>query len=362
MATKGKRKRSSLCLAVILFFVSHFARTAESFRLSKTEKSAAAADFKPGRIVFGNIFDKTSGVDAPVEDGAHISPSSTEGDVNYQGDYPGLQTNIPDNMKFMNPSVLCGLNKMKFMAQGADAQQFSMDPGASGLPVPLPNVPSTCGYDTQWNSPSLSMVVPYNGCFMIITGGYYVLPMLWYNIQFSLWCPMSSWGQPPPMQAAATTPPPVSQPQYHPFWNLPFQMPQQVKHPPWILPSGQMPQAMPFPNLPFWNPYFYPTTMPKTTTIPPSQTSTLPSPGGQVPFNPIQFPYPWGLPMFPPGGAFPVKTKPNQPMPPFGPGYPFPYQYNVPPVFNPFPIPPAKPNHPPFKFPFNFPMKLPYHS
>lgn len=32
-------------------------------------------------------------------------------------------------MKFMDPSVLCGLNKMKFMVQGADDQQFAMDPG-----------------------------------------------------------------------------------------------------------------------------------------------------------------------------------------------------------------------------------------
>lgn len=89
MATKGKRKRSPLCLAVILAFVLHFAGTAEGFRLSKREKSAAAADFQPGRIVFGDIFDQKSGVNAPVGDGAHISASSTEGDVNYQGDYPG---------------------------------------------------------------------------------------------------------------------------------------------------------------------------------------------------------------------------------------------------------------------------------
>lgn len=89
MATKGKRKRSPLCLAVILFFVSHFARTVESFRLSKTERRAAAADFQPGRIVFGNVFDEKSRVDASVGDGAHISPASAEGDVNYQGDYPG---------------------------------------------------------------------------------------------------------------------------------------------------------------------------------------------------------------------------------------------------------------------------------
>lgn len=89
MATKGKRKRSPLCLAVILFFVSHFARTAESFRLTKTERSPAAAEFQPGRIVFGNVFDEKSRVEARVGDGAHLSPSSPEGDANYQGDYPG---------------------------------------------------------------------------------------------------------------------------------------------------------------------------------------------------------------------------------------------------------------------------------
>lgn len=89
MVTRGRRKRSPLCLAVILFFVSHFARTAESFRLSKKERSTAAADFRPGRIVFGNVFDEKSRVEAQLGAGAHISPASTEGDGNYQGDYPG---------------------------------------------------------------------------------------------------------------------------------------------------------------------------------------------------------------------------------------------------------------------------------
>lgn len=189
--------------------------------------------------------------------------------------------------------------------------------------------------------------------------------MLWYHIQFSLWCPMFPWGQAPPLQAATTIPPPPTQSHYYPFWNLPVQMPPEVKHPPWGLPSGQThQQMMPFPNLPFWHPSYSstkpPTTKPKTTT-PSSRTSTLPNPGGQVPFNPIQFPHPWGFPMFPPGGEFPVKTKPNQ-MPPFGAGYPFSYPYNVPPGSYPFPNFPAKSVHPPFKFPpyGNFPMRLPH--
>lgn len=32
-------------------------------------------------------------------------------------------------MKHMDPFVLCGLDKMKFMLQGADAHQLAMDPG-----------------------------------------------------------------------------------------------------------------------------------------------------------------------------------------------------------------------------------------
>lgn len=44
-----------------------------------------------------------------------------------------LQTQVPPEMKHMHPSVLCGLDKMKFMLQGADVHQFAMDPGKRGL-------------------------------------------------------------------------------------------------------------------------------------------------------------------------------------------------------------------------------------
>lgn len=39
-----------------------------------------------------------------------------------------LQTTVPPEMQSMDPSVLCGPNKMKFMAQ-AGVQQFAMDAG-----------------------------------------------------------------------------------------------------------------------------------------------------------------------------------------------------------------------------------------
>lgn len=99
MTTKGKQKSATLCLTVILFVLSLFAQTTECFRLRKTEKrdrrkeAAAAADaaagFQPGRILFGNIFEKRSGFDAQAKDGAHVPPASAEDDANYQGDAPG---------------------------------------------------------------------------------------------------------------------------------------------------------------------------------------------------------------------------------------------------------------------------------
>lgn len=101
MTTKGERQSATLCLAVILFVLSLFAPTSECFRLRKTEKrdrrkeaaasaaAAAAAGFQPGRVLFGNIFEKRSGVDAHAKDAAHVPPSSAEDDANYQGDAPG---------------------------------------------------------------------------------------------------------------------------------------------------------------------------------------------------------------------------------------------------------------------------------
>lgn len=46
-----------------------------------------------------------------------------------------LQTQVPTEMKPMDPSVLCGVDKMKFILQGADVHQVTMDPGKIGLLV-----------------------------------------------------------------------------------------------------------------------------------------------------------------------------------------------------------------------------------
>ncbi|KAJ4939146.1 hypothetical protein JOQ06_028607 [Pogonophryne albipinna] len=80
--------------------------------------------------------------------------------------------------KSMSPSLQCGSGQLKFRAVGSGASQFSVEQG-NAPPMPLSQVPSTCGYSMQRNSHALVMLVPYDGCNIVQEGGSYVLPMRW---------------------------------------------------------------------------------------------------------------------------------------------------------------------------------------
>ncbi|CAG07642.1 unnamed protein product [Tetraodon nigroviridis] len=409
MTTKGKRESAAFLLAVILFVLSLFAQATECFRLTKTERRderrEAAADFQPGWILFGNVFVKRSSVDAQAGDGAHISPTSADDDANVQGDSPvcPLQTQVPPQMKPMDPSVLCGLDKMKFLLHGADVQHFAMDPGPAGPPVPLSHIPHTCGYNVHRQPPSLVMTAPYNDCFMIQEGAYYVLPMRWHDTQFSLWCPMHSVSQvtPPPTLSPPQLPqyflppwfypPGVPPPAHKPYIphgmhpQVPDQHPQVPQKPGWLphtpqkpqephttqkphhphhqepqMPPGQEPQFPQWPQLPQQMVSFpkYPPWIPYPVTVPPAKEPlTMPSQqtasktGSHQMFHPFYYPaplsfyapsLPWGGLVYPPVAEPPVKTK--------QPGFSY-----YPHIWNPLPPPQSKqpppkvyPYYPPF--------------
>lgn len=104
MTTIGKSKHSTLRLAVIVALVAHCARSTEGFRLRKSERRdgrrEADEGFQPGKIVFGNVFERGSSVEQVRDgdrdgdpdgdrDGAQTSPASSEEDATYQGDSPG---------------------------------------------------------------------------------------------------------------------------------------------------------------------------------------------------------------------------------------------------------------------------------
>ncbi|KAF3858310.1 hypothetical protein F7725_011511 [Dissostichus mawsoni] len=66
----------------------------------------------------------------------------------------------------MSPSLQCGSGQLKFRAVGPGASQFAVEQG-NAPPMPLSQVPSTCGYSMQRNSHALVMLVPYDGCNMV---------------------------------------------------------------------------------------------------------------------------------------------------------------------------------------------------
>ncbi|KAK5889003.1 hypothetical protein CesoFtcFv8_015048 [Champsocephalus esox] len=216
MIHTGKRKSVGVYLAAAVILTCYFAQTIDCYRLKKTERREGRkyADttngFQEGTIVFGREFEKGSGLDFQVTDGTKKSSSNTyeEDEAAYQGDFAGwmspTQVASPKDSSWMSmsPSLQCGLGRMKFRAVEPGASQFAVEQG-NAPPMPLSQVPSTCGYNMQRNSHALEMLVPYDGCNMIQEGGSYVLPMRWQGIPLSLWC--SKPASPP---AAPTAPPP----------------------------------------------------------------------------------------------------------------------------------------------------------
>ncbi|XP_047446105.1 uncharacterized protein LOC125011120 isoform X1 [Mugil cephalus] len=80
-----------------------------------------------------------------------------------------------------NLSLQCAHNKMALKA---------MEPG-SALSFPLIQVPETCDYSTHHNELGLVLVVPYDGCNVMLENGRYVLSMRWLESPVKLVCPMS---------------------------------------------------------------------------------------------------------------------------------------------------------------------------
>lgn len=95
---KGKRKSAGFYLAAAVLLMSCFARTAHCFRLGKAErrerrKEASGAIpivVQDGKIVFGRVFERGSGFESQLVDGAKKTVNaSVEDDATYQADSPG---------------------------------------------------------------------------------------------------------------------------------------------------------------------------------------------------------------------------------------------------------------------------------
>ncbi|XP_054452700.1 protein piccolo-like [Anoplopoma fimbria] len=204
MMRKGKKKSAAFYLAAAVL-TCYLAQTIDCYRLRKTktrgwQKEADAAktiDVQDGEIVFGRGFEKGSVVDGTKKTSSN---ASVEDEAAYQADYAGWSKGQAQDAsskeasskeaawKHMSPTLQCGGDQLKFRVVGPGDSQFAVEQG-NAPPMPLSQVPSTCGYGINRNSLWLIMSVPYNGCNIVQEGGSYVLPMRWQGIPVSLSCP-----------------------------------------------------------------------------------------------------------------------------------------------------------------------------
>ncbi len=98
MMRKGKRKSATVYLAAAVILTCYLAQTIDCYRLKKTERregrkeadAAKTIGVREGKILFGRVFDKGSGLESQVIDGTKKSPNaSVEDEAAYQADFAG---------------------------------------------------------------------------------------------------------------------------------------------------------------------------------------------------------------------------------------------------------------------------------
>ncbi|XP_041658343.1 proline-rich extensin-like protein EPR1 [Cheilinus undulatus] len=388
-----KRRNASVYLALVVIFTCYLSQTIDCYRLRKTERGEGRTDdnapkstaVQEGRIVFGRVFERGSGSEPQALNGTQKSSDvSSEDETAYQADFTGwYKGQMQDassggaSWRRMSPSLQCGGDQMKFRVVGPGASQFAVEQGHAP-PLPLSQVPPSCGYTMQKNPLSLVMSVPYDGCNMLQEGGNHVLPMRWQGIPVLLLCPGAGAApnHPPshpqvPLSQPANKNPYVSDPQVPQYPSHPHYPPQYPSMPePTKAPTTKtnvkkpgMPQFPVYPPyLPHYPsfPYPFPMTTAKPTTSVPTTTAkpatSIHPPKFPYPYFPPYYPpFPWPYPGPKPTTAAPTTTtkqtttqmtttKPTtKPQPPrFPPYFPYPPYYPYPPFFPPL-YPPYQP-------------------
>ncbi|XP_031698067.1 titin-like [Anarrhichthys ocellatus] len=364
MMSKGRKKSAAVYLAAAILLMCCLVQTIDCYRLKKTGRregrkeadSSKTIGVQEGKVVFGRVFKKGSGLESQVIDGTKkpSSNSSTEDAAAYQADFTGWsEGQVQDASsreaawRLMSPSLQCGGDKMKFSAVGPGVSQFTVEQENTS-PMPLSQVPYSCGYSMLRNSLVLVMLVPYDGCNMVQEGGSYVLPMHWQGIPVSLWC-----------RAPATAAPQPQHPWYPP--SYPVAPPQVVPQ----LPPQQMqalPQKVP---LVLQSPPRHVPHVPLVLQSPPRHVPLVP----QLPNNQH-----YSLPVipesyyFPPYAHYPLvpeaaAKKPQMPKLPLYPPFFHPYYYFPHPVPA-APTATAKPaaTAPPSMLPYPFYHSFPWHG
>ncbi|CAL8319104.1 unnamed protein product [Arctogadus glacialis] len=91
------------------------------------------------------------------------------------------------------PNVECTGDSIKLNVKGSFSTPgalFVVDRGSSLAPLPLSELPSSCGYTLKTTQRDLVLVAPYDGCFVSLEEEGYVLSLHWWGIPVRMSCPV----------------------------------------------------------------------------------------------------------------------------------------------------------------------------
>ncbi|XP_067287344.1 uncharacterized protein [Pseudorasbora parva] len=90
----------------------------------------------------------------------------------------------------LGSSVHCANDSMTLRIPGLRMPRFLVDRGDQS-PVPLSEMPASCGFSLKRVRRDISLVAPYHGCHVRQQGGSYVLPLVVMGAPVQMSCPMS---------------------------------------------------------------------------------------------------------------------------------------------------------------------------
>ncbi|KAJ8011234.1 hypothetical protein DPEC_G00056040 [Dallia pectoralis] len=174
----------------------------------EAEPSNRVGDVRYGRLVLGR--DIQPNKEGPVDHSAlKVKFPNGSSDDDYQSDtnwaWDELEhTEGEDNgsassnsaaverLLKMEPRVECVGDSMNLKVHDTGSTPgslFFVNRGTLQSPLPLSNLPESCGHSLKGTPRDWSFHAPYSGCFVTRENDYYVIPLLWLGLPLKMSCP-----------------------------------------------------------------------------------------------------------------------------------------------------------------------------
>ncbi|XP_043107631.1 uncharacterized protein LOC122353821 [Puntigrus tetrazona] len=153
---------------------------ADSKAFSETGAYGAVSE---NTVYFGKLL---IGGESTVSD----SDTRTSGLRSLKSNY-GKSHLVKTKLQHRSPSVQCSNDSMILRIPGSRTPNVLVDRGEES-PVPLLEMPASCGFSLKRVRRDLSFVAPYRGCNVRRQGGNFVLPLIIMGTRTQISCPVSA--------------------------------------------------------------------------------------------------------------------------------------------------------------------------